>query len=388
MNQSNHDNYWGNTSSSSDTSNPATPQSNTTTPSYPQSSVPAQSQSSYTAVPPQTNYPATPPAGNSYTPPQQTTSYPGAPSENRYGTTQPVAGYPTTAPPSYPGQYSTGYTPPYGTTPVNPYIPTTKKKSRLSNGGLIAICIILALVFSFAGTMLANMLVPSTAGSDPIDPIVGPDQVVNDPLSDAYAELVEMTKGSVVEITTMIPASASPEGIPQQGVGSGVIVSSDGYILTNDHVIADSTPINVTLHNGLSYVARLVGTDPQTDIAVIKIEASSLSAATLGDSSTLRVGDRVIAIGNPLGTLGGTVTEGIISATDREVVVGGYTMKLLQTSAAVNPGNSGGGLFNMGGQLIGIVNSKSSGEDIEGLGFAVPINTVKQVMNRLMASES
>jgi serine protease Do len=142
--------------------------------------------------------------------------------------------------------------------------------------------------------------------------------------------------------------------------------------------------IEVTLNNGDVYAASLIATDSKTDLAVIKIETTGLTAAILGDSDALVVGEDAIAIGNPLGELGGTVTNGIISALDREVTVEGQKMNLLQTNAAINPGNSGGGLFNAKGELIGIVSAKSSGTDIEGLGFAIPVNDVKEVVVQLI----
>lgn len=128
----------------------------------------------------------------------------------------------------------------------------------------------------------------------------------------------------------------------------------------------------------------MIGTDDETDLAVLKINTAGLVPAKLADSSALRVGEFVIAIGNPLGELGGTVTDGIISALDREVTIDGQPMTLLQTSAAINPGNSGGGLFNLNGELIGVVNSKLSGSAIEGLGFAVPADTVAKITRELI----
>jgi serine protease Do len=138
------------------------------------------------------------------------------------------------------------------------------------------------------------------------------------------------------------------------------------------------------LSNGDEFEAKLIGTDAQTDIAVIKIDAENLTPAVYGDSSKLVIGELTVAIGNPLGELGGTVTDGIISALDREITVEGENMVLLQTNAAVSPGNSGGGLFNSKGELIGIVNAKSSGDSIEGLGFAIPINTAKPIIEDLI----
>ncbi len=199
------------------------------------------------------------------------------------------------------------------------------------------------------------------------------------------ADIVDETSPSVVEVFTETKQVSSWfQEYVTEGAGSGVILSEDGYIVTNHHVIDGANTIKVRLSNGQAYTAVLTGTDEKTDLAVLKINVSGLPAAKLADSSTVRVGDFVIAIGNPLGELGGTVTEGIISAKDREVTIDGETMTLLQTSAAVNPGNSGGGLFNLDGELVGVVNAKSSGDDIEGLAFAIPANTVKEITQELI----
>lgn len=168
------------------------------------------------------------------------------------------------------------------------------------------------------------------------------------------------------------------------GAGSGVIISEDGYIITNQHVVDGTNKLTVTLSDKSKHDAKLIGADSKTDIAVIKIDAQGLTAAVLGDSDNLTVGEFALAIGNPMGTLGGTVTDGIISALNRDIVVGTQTMTLLQTNAAVSPGNSGGGLFNEKGELVGIVNSKSSQANTEGLGFAIPINTAFKVATELM----
>ena len=190
--------------------------------------------------------------------------------------------------------------------------------------------------------------------------------------------LIEVTaavKDSVVEITT---TTVSNRGQIYAGAGSGVIIHKDGLIVTNHHVIADSDQIVVRLTNGETYYATLRGSDEEGDIAILKIkprEESPLTVAKLGYSGALALGESVIAIGNPLGELGGTVTNGIISALGREINVDGNKMTLLQTNAAINSGNSGGGLFNMAGELIGIVNAKYSATGVEGLGFAIPIDT-------------
>lgn len=205
----------------------------------------------------------------------------------------------------------------------------------------------------------------------------------------SVADVANVAAASVVEITTEAVSSDFFFGqYVSQGAGSGVVISSDGYIATNNHVIDGANKITVRLTSGEEYEAKLVGTDPQTDVAVIKVEGAKLQPVTYGDSDSLAVGDTAIAIGNPLGRLGGTVTNGIISALNREIQLENQKMTLLQTNAAINPGNSGGGLFNDQGQLIGLVVAKSggssSGTSIEGLGFAIPVNVVKEVVKSIM----
>lgn len=169
----------------------------------------------------------------------------------------------------------------------------------------------------------------------------------------------------------------------QSGAGSGVIISEDGYIMTCAHVISGASNITVTIGD-TDYTATVVGEDDDSDIAILKIEATGLTPAVMGNSDGLTVGEEVVAVGNPLGELGGTITNGIISALNRSVSVEGKTMTLIQTNASVSPGNSGGGLFNMAGELIGIVNAKSSDTDAEGLGFAIPINNALQIGQDLL----
>ncbi|MBO4384762.1 MAG: trypsin-like peptidase domain-containing protein [Clostridia bacterium] len=175
------------------------------------------------------------------------------------------------------------------------------------------------------------------------------------------------------------------------GSGSGVLITSDGYIVTCNHVVEGSANIYVYLNDGSQYTAELIGNDPVTDIAVIKLNASGeeFPCATLGVSEGLRVGETVYAIGNALGTLSNTVTDGIISGLDRDIEIDGQSMTLLQTSAAINSGNSGGALFLHDGTLIGVVNAKTSGTTstgatIEGLGFAVPIDLAKPIITDIM----
>ena len=207
----------------------------------------------------------------------------------------------------------------------------------------------------------------------------------------SVSEIAALASPSVVEISTETVSRSNFLGqYIQSGAGSGVIFSEDGIVVTNDHVVDGASTITVRTKDGESYEATLLGTDSKTDIAVLRIEADGLTPAILGDSDALSVGEYAMAIGNPLGQLGGTVTDGIVSALSREVNVNGENMTLLQTNAAINPGNSGGGLFNEKGELIGIVNAKSSngasssGASIEGLGFAIPVNTVKNSVQELL----
>lgn len=171
----------------------------------------------------------------------------------------------------------------------------------------------------------------------------------------------------------------------EQSSGSGVVISADGYIVTNNHVVEGAQELVVILNTGDEYTAKLIGTDSKTDLAVLKIEASELTYAALGDSSDLRVGDTAIAIGNPLGQeFAGTTTQGIISGLNRTVTVDNKQLTLIQTDAAINPGNSGGALVNAYGELIGINTAKISSSSLEGLGFAIPIDEAKPIISELI----
>ncbi len=190
-------------------------------------------------------------------------------------------------------------------------------------------------------------------------------------------EIYKTTIDSVASIST------------SSGSGSGVVLSEDGYIATNCHVIEDARSVSVILSDENTYPAKIVGADTVTDLAVLKIDAEGLSPAQFGDSNALQVGDAVVAIGDPLGiSLRGTMTDGIISAINRNITVGNRTMTLIQTNAALNNGNSGGPLINCYGQVIGINTMKMSGSftsaTVEGLGFAIPSATVQEIVNQLI----
>ncbi len=194
-------------------------------------------------------------------------------------------------------------------------------------------------------------------------------------------QISQKVRSSVVGVTC-----ESSEHFSSSSVGSGIIMSSDGYIITNNHVIEGATKIQVVLDDGKSYVARLIGADQRSDLAVIKIEETNLPNAEFGDSDKLEQGDPAIAIGNPAGLqLQNTVTSGVISAINRDIVVEDQTMTLIQTDASINPGNSGGPLLNEFGQVIGINTVKIGISYYEGLGFAIPINTAKPIIDELIS---
>ena len=194
-------------------------------------------------------------------------------------------------------------------------------------------------------------------------------------------ELYDQCSKSIVAI------KGYQDGVDGYYWGSGIILSKDGLILTNTHVIENCDTASVTLFDNSSYDAALVGADSTSDIAVLRIEATGLTPASFGDSAELAIGDKVAAIGNPLGeTFRMTLTDGIISAIDRGISYNGHSMTLLQTNTAINEGNSGGALLNMYGQVIGVTNMKmmSSYSSIEGIGFAIPSSTIAAVADSLM----
>ncbi|MBU5435279.1 S1C family serine protease [Pseudoflavonifractor sp. MSJ-37] len=206
------------------------------------------------------------------------------------------------------------------------------------------------------------------------------------------AQLYAANVDACVGITTQVNTNVYGYVVQGAAAGSGFVISSDGYIVTNYHVIKDATSIKVAFHNGQSYDAKLVGGEAENDIAVLKIEATGLHALTLGDSDSLVVGEPVYTIGNPLGELTWSLTDGLVSAKDRSVTTSeGQTINMIQTNAAINSGNSGGPLFNAYGEVIGITSAKasnsgssSSAATIEGLGFAIPINDVKSMITDII----
>ena len=325
---------------------------------------------------------------------------------NQYNDPQPQYTAPNVPP--MPDAGAGGVTPPvYPAQPQQAQPPKPKKKKKF-NGGRVArsaVALVLAAAMGFAGgfvgakyggsgKVVIQQAAPSAA-SDSSTGSSGADSTITAASSSGSSltteQVADMVSPSVVVITTeqVVYSQWSWYGQSQveSGAGSGVIISSDGYILTCAHVVDGASSITVTIDDK-DYTATLVGEDTTSDVAVIKIDATGLTPATVGDSDNLKVGQSVMAVGNPLGELGGTVTGGMISALNRSVTIQGTsstnTMSLIQMDASVSPGNSGGGLFNMNGELVGIVNAKSSSSDAEGLGFAIPINDAIKVAQQLL----
>ena len=320
---------------------------------------------------------------------------------NQYNDPQPEPETAYTAPQTDNG--AGGATPPVH--PVQPQDAQPPKKKKKFNGKRVArsaVALVLAAAMGFAGGFVGakfggsgKVVIQQVAPSSTADSAYGSDNSITAASSSGSSltteQVADLVSPSVVVITTeqVVYSQWSWYGQNQveSGAGSGVIISSDGYILTCAHVVDGASTITVTIGDK-DYTATLVGEDTTSDIAVIKIDADGLTPATVGNSDSLKVGQSVMAVGNPLGELGGTVTGGMISALNRSVTIQGSssvnTMSLIQMDASVSPGNSGGGLFNMNGELVGIVNAKSSSSDAEGLGFAIPINDAIKVAQELL----
>ena len=320
---------------------------------------------------------------------------------NQYNDPQPEPETAYTAPQTDNG--AGGATPPVH--PGQPQDAQPPKKKKKFNGKRVArsaVALVLAAAMGFAGGFVGakfggsgKVVIQQVAPSSTADSASGSDSSITAASSSGSSltteQVADLVSPSVVVITTeqVVYSQWSWYGQNQveSGAGSGVIISSDGYILTCAHVVDGASTITVTIGDK-DYTATLVGEDTTSDIAVIKIDADGLTPATVGNSDSLKVGQSVMAVGNPLGELGGTVTGGMISALNRSVTIQGSssvnTMSLIQMDASVSPGNSGGGLFNMNGELVGIVNAKSSSSDAEGLGFAIPINDAIKVAQELL----
>lgn len=282
--------------------------------------------------------------------------------------------------------------------------------------GKYIVMLLLILCVSAAGGIGGAYWYNHTSGGTVVTTSSGTSDATTVSTSKDASNIASKMSQSVVAITTeeMTTSSFWYGSQVSSGAGSGVIMSSDGYILTNYHVISGASKIKVTTSNNKSYTATVVGYKKSNDIAVLKINATGLKAVTFADSSKIKQGQATYAVGNPEGTFANSITSGIISATSRTISISldddsssdnsqqngnswfsqqsstSTTVKLnvIQTDAAVSPGNSGGGLFNASGELIGIVNAKSSDSDSEGLGFAIPSNTALSVAKDIIANKT
>ena len=263
-----------------------------------------------------------------------------------------------------------------------------KKKTTV----LVAVGLVLALLMGLLGSAIGNSLFGK--GSTTIYEGQRESSVIDVAKIDTGklmtpAEVYAANVNSTVGITTSVTTNYWGFQTTSAASGSGFILTGDGYVLTNYHVIESSNSISVTLYDGKSYDAVLIGYDESSDIAVLKIDAEGLTPVVLGDSDNLNVGDSVVAIGNPLGELTFSLTSGAVSALNREITLSNsVTMNLIQTDCAINSGNSGGALFNLYGEVIGITNAKysgsGSGASIDNIGFAIPINHVRGIVESII----
>ena len=274
-----------------------------------------------------------------------------------------------------------------------PRIPKTNGKSFWKKTGtkvtaLVLCCALVGGLCGFGGASLARKTGKTaiqetgrTASAVSVKSVDG--QTLMTP-----AEVYAATVNSVVSINcSAVSTNIFGQKVESASSGSGFVITQDGYIVTNQHVVSGASSVNVTLYNGDTYPATVVGGDSDYDVAVLKIEATGLQAVTLGKSADVNVGDTVMAIGNPLGELTFSMSQGIVSCCDRAINVDGTPFNMIQVDASINPGNSGGPLMNLYGEVVGIVSAKYStysSTTVEGLGFAIPIDDVKSIITDIM----
>jgi len=286
-----------------------------------------------------------------------------------------------------------------------PYTPPKKEQNGWTAGKVVAIALSCSLLGGIAGsaaTMLVNHQsdspLPSKGNQTNVSTLLEGQREsavlditkIDTSKAMTAAEVYAANVNSTVGITTSINTNFWGYQTTSAASGSGFIFSHDGYILTNFHVVEDSNSITVSMYNGKTYDAELVGYDEGNDVAVLKIQAENLVPVVMGNSDSTNVGDSVIAIGNPLGELTFSLTSGTISAKDRDITMSnGSTMRLMQTDCAINSGNSGGALFNLYGEVIGITNAKYSSSSaseasIDNIGFAIPINKARSIAQSII----
>lgn len=282
--------------------------------------------------------------------------------------------------------------------PVVTDTPVQPKKHHGGVGRVVALilsCAVISAACGFGGAILAQN--GSRTGKTTVQQSNRTATTVNVKKVDGQtlmspAEVYASTVNSVVSINcSAVSTNIFGQQTESASSGSGFIYTADGYIVTNQHVVANASSINVTLYNGDTYPATLVGSDSDYDVAVLKIDAKDLPAVTLGSSTDVNVGDTVMAIGNPLGELTFSMSQGIVSCVNRAINVEGTPFNMIQVDASINPGNSGGPLMNLYGEVVGIVSAKYSSyanTTVEGLGFAIPINDVQSIIKDIMENGS
>lgn len=282
--------------------------------------------------------------------------------------------------------------------PVVTDTPVQPKKHHGGVGRVVALilsCAVISAACGFGGAILAQN--GSRTGKTTVQQSNRTAATVNVKKVDGQtlmspAEVYASTVNSVVSINcSAVSTNIFGQQTESASSGSGFIYTADGYIVTNQHVVANASSINVTLYNGDTYPATLVGSDSDYDVAVLKIDAKDLPAVTLGSSTDVNVGDTVLAIGNPLGELTFSMSQGIVSCVNRAINVEGTPFNMIQVDASINPGNSGGPLMNLYGEVVGIVSAKYSSyanTTVEGLGFAIPINDVQSIIKDIIENGS
>ena len=284
---------------------------------------------------------------------------------------------------------------------AEPVVTNTPAQPKKHHGGvgrvvaLILSCAVISAACGFGGAILAQN--SSRTGKTTVQQSNRTAATVNVKKVDGQtlmspAEVYASTVNSVVSINcSAVSTNIFGQQTESASSGSGFIYTADGYIVTNQHVVANASSINVTLYNGDTYPAKLVGSDSDYDVAVLKIDAKDLPAVTLGNSTDVNVGDTVMAIGNPLGELTFSMSQGIVSCVNRAINVEGTPFNMIQVDASINPGNSGGPLMNLYGEVVGIVSAKYSSyanTTVEGLGFAIPINDVQSIIKDIIENGS
>ena len=278
---------------------------------------------------------------------------------------------------------------------ADPVVTDTPVQPKKHHGGVGRVVAVISAACGFGGAILAQN--GSRTGKTTVQQSNRTAATVNVKKVDGQtlmspAEVYASTVNSVVSINcSAVSTNIFGQQTESASSGSGFIYTADGYIVTNQHVVANASSINVTLYNGDTYPATLVGSDSDYDVAVLKIDAKDLPAVTLGSSTDVNVGDTVMAIGNPLGELTFSMSQGIVSCVNRAINVEGTPFNMIQVDASINPGNSGGPLMNLYGEVVGIVSAKYSSyanTTVEGLGFAIPINDVQSIIKDIIENGS